>query len=110
MEQVQDGVGATAGVVVVGEQDVDAGVPADLGGLEPVVPHAGVALVVLDDVQPEAVVGRGGRRRGREDARAPDCQRRGRAADGLEDTPARGPVLAQHDLLIRMTDGIADGW
>ncbi len=39
----------------VGKQDVDAGVPADRVGLEPVVPQARVVLVAVDDTQPEPV-------------------------------------------------------
>lgn len=49
VEQVEDGIGASAGAVVIGKQDVDSGVPADRGGLEPVVPQAGIVLVAVHD-------------------------------------------------------------
>ena len=45
--------------VAVGKQDVDAGVPADRGGLEPVVLHARVVLVAVHDRQPEPVAAPG---------------------------------------------------
>jgi hypothetical protein len=55
VEEVEDGIGASAGVVVGGKQDVDAGVPADRAGLEPVVLQAGVVLVAVHDRQTEPV-------------------------------------------------------
>ena len=55
VEHVEDGIGASAGAVIVGKQDVDAGIPADRGGLEPVVPQARVVLVAVHDRQAEPV-------------------------------------------------------
>ncbi len=55
VEHVEDGIGASAGAVIVRKQDVDAGVPADRGGLEPVVPQARVVLVAVHDRQAEPV-------------------------------------------------------
>ena len=55
VEHVEDGIGASAGAVIVRKQDVDAGIPADRGGLEPVVPQARVVLVAVHDRQAEPV-------------------------------------------------------
>jgi hypothetical protein len=55
VEHVEDGISASAGAVVVRKQDIDAGVPADRGGLEPVVPQAGVVLVAVHDPQAEPI-------------------------------------------------------
>jgi hypothetical protein len=45
----------SAGAVVIGKQDVYAGVPADRGSLKPVVPQARVILVAVHDPQAEPV-------------------------------------------------------
>src|SRR6185503_7200985 len=55
VEHVQDGIGASAGAIVIGEQDIYAGVPADRRGLEPVVPQARVVLVAVHDPQAEPI-------------------------------------------------------
>ena len=55
VEHVEDGIGASAGAVIVRKQDIDAGIPADRGGLEPVVPQARVVLVAVHDRQAEPV-------------------------------------------------------
>ena len=55
VEHVEDGISFSAGAVVVRQQDVDAGIPADRIGLESVVPQAGIVLVAVHDTQAEPV-------------------------------------------------------
>ena len=55
VEHVEDGIGVSAGAVIVRKQDIDAGIPADRGGLEPVIPQARIVLVAVHDAQAEPV-------------------------------------------------------
>src|SRR5699024_4815316 len=59
VEQVEHRIGASAGAVVLGKQDVDAGVPADRTGLKSVVPQARVVLIAVDDAQSDPVAAPG---------------------------------------------------
>src|SRR5699024_6805615 len=101
--QVEDRVGASVVPVVLGDHDVDRGVPADLIGREAVVPHPGVVLVLFDDVEAGVGLYRAGSRVGmsggyrRQETTRGGGHTDGESADTLEEVPPAGGLVTQHD-------------